>query len=195
VHRRDRDAVDQTMSSISHVVTHRVYHGRVVSLDIDTVQYPNGRIQEMEMVRHPGAVAILPFLSDPSGEDPTILLIRQYRHAAGGYIHEIPAGRLEVGEEPADCARRELLEETGFDCNRVEPLLTFFTTPGFTDERIHAFVAMDLRKRVASPDPDEVIEVEPRRLSAALGMIDRGEIQDAKTIAILLFAVRAHPEV
>jgi ADP-ribose pyrophosphatase len=90
----------------------RIYTGKVISLDVDTVEFPDGSVGELEMVRHPGASAIVPFLTDPTGEDPQILLIRQFRYAAEGYIFEIPAGRLNPGEAPKDCAVRELREET-----------------------------------------------------------------------------------
>src|SRR5256885_13854503 len=111
----------------------RVYTGRIVALDVDVVRYPDGSAGELEMIRPPGASAVVPFLSDPAGEDPQLLLIRQYRYAAGGFIYEIPAGLLNAGEEPRDCAIRELKEETGCTAARIEPLFTLLTTPGFTD--------------------------------------------------------------
>ncbi|MDP1860451.1 MAG: NUDIX hydrolase, partial [Gemmatimonadaceae bacterium] len=112
----------------------RVYTGGSISLDVDLVRFPNGSVGELEMVRHPGASAVVPFLTDPTGDDPQILLIRQYRYAAEQYLLEVPAGKLDPGESPADCARRELLEETGCTATRVEHLITVYTTPGFTDE-------------------------------------------------------------
>lgn len=139
------------------------------------------------MVRHPGASAVVPFASDPQGEDPQILLIRQYRYAADGYLYEIPAGRLEAGEEPVECARRELLEETGSTAERVEHLITVYTTPGFTDERIHLFMATGLTMGQNRPEGDEFIEVETRNLSDVLMMIEDGEITDAKTMVAILF--------
>src|SRR5215212_2525714 len=102
------------------VSTHRAYTGRVISLDVDTVRFPDGSIGELEMVRHPGASAVVPFLSEPTGEDPQLLLIKQYRYAANEFIYEVPAGRLDPGESPAECARRELREETGCLAERVE---------------------------------------------------------------------------
>ena len=114
----------------------RKYSGRVISLDLDRVRFPDGSIGELEMIRHPGASAIVPFLSDPGGDDPQVLLIRQYRYAAEGFIYEVPAGRLDPGEAPLDCARRELLEETGCTAERVEHMYTMYTTPGFTDKEI-----------------------------------------------------------
>ena len=173
---------------VGKVSSRRVYTGRIVSLDVDEVRFPNGSIGELEMVRHPGASAIVPFLSDPAGEDPQVMLIRQYRYAAGGYLYEIPAGRLEDGEDPLACARRELAEETGCVAERVDHLYTLYTTPGFTDEKIHIFLAVGLTRGEVQHEADEFMEVEVRSLADALTMIERGEIQDAKTAVGLLYA-------
>jgi ADP-ribose pyrophosphatase len=165
----------------------RVYTGRVVSLDVDTIRYPDGSTGELELIRHPGAAAVLPFASDPRGADPTVLLIRQYRYAAGGPLLEIPAGRLAPGEDPAVCARRELLEEVGVTAGRVEHLTTIWTTPGFTDERIHLYWAAELTAGAAAREPDEFIEVVPKPLSEVLGLVRDGGICDGKTVAALLY--------
>src|SRR5258708_1860838 len=127
------------------ISSRRVYTGRVINVDIDTVQFPNGTTGELEMVRHPGASAVVPFVSDPGGHDPQILLIKQFRHAADGFIYEIPAGKLDHGEDPRVCAERELREETGCTAEQLEHVYTFYTTPGFTDERIHAFMTTGLK--------------------------------------------------
>jgi ADP-ribose pyrophosphatase len=164
-----------------------VYTGRVVSLDVDTVRYPDGSTGELEVIRHPGAAAVLPFASDPRGADPTVLLIRQYRYAAGGPLLEIPAGRLGPGEDPAECARRELLEEVGVTAGRVEHLTTMWTTPGFTDERIHLYWAAELTAGAPAREPDEFIEVVPKPLSEALGLVRDGGICDGKTVAAILY--------
>jgi ADP-ribose pyrophosphatase len=166
----------------------RVYSGKVISLDVDTVRFPDGSVGEMEMVRHPGASAVVPFLSDPAGEDPQVLLIRQYRYAAEGYLFEIPAGRLNAGESPRDCAVRELKEETGCSATHVEQLFTMYTTPGFTDEKIHLFMATGLTAGETKHEADEFLELQPMLLSQALQMVEAGEIQDAKTALGLLFA-------
>jgi ADP-ribose pyrophosphatase len=165
----------------------RIYSGRVLNLDVDTVQYPDGSTGDLEMIRHPGAAAVLPFASDPRGADPTVLLIRQYRYAAGGPLLEIPAGRLDPGEEPAECARRELREEIGVTAGRVERLTTIWTTPGFTDERIHLFWAADLTSGAHAREPDEFIEVVPTPLSQTLALVRGGEICDGKTVAAILY--------
>jgi ADP-ribose pyrophosphatase len=170
------------------VATRRVHSGRIVHLDIDTVRFPDGSTGDMEIFRHPGASAVVPFLSDPAGEDPQVLLIRQYRYAAGGWLYEVPAGRLDPGEDPADCARRELEEETGCTATGVERLTTIFTTPGFCDERIHLFLATGLTRGEHRRERDEFLEVETVALSRALAMIEGGEIQDAKTVIALLYA-------
>ncbi len=174
--------------SSPRISTRRAYTGRVISLDVDRVRFPDGSEGELEMVRHPGASAIVPFLSDPAGDDPQLLLIRQYRYAAEGYLYEIPAGRLDPGEEPLDCARRELREETGCTAGRIEHLMTMYTTPGFTDEKIHLFIASDLTRGEAALEADEFVELLPVPLSRALEMVERGEIRDAKTALGLLYA-------
>ena len=166
----------------------RVYSGKVVHLDVDTVRFPDGSTGELEMFRHPGASAVVPFLSDPTGDDPQVMLIRQYRYAAGGYLYEIPAGRLDEGEDPAVCARRELEEETGCTAERVERLTTFYTTPGFVDEKIHLFMAVGLAMGEHARERDEFLEVVRMPLSEALEKVERGEIRDGKTIVGLLFA-------
>ena len=166
----------------------RGYTGRIINLDVDTVRFPDGSTGELEMIRHPGASAVVPFVSDPAGDDPQLLLIRQYRYAADGFLYEIPAGRLEAGEDPAECARRELQEETGCRAQRVEPLFTMYTTPGFTDEKIHLFMAVGLTMGESGRESDEFITVETVALSRALEMIERGEIQDAKTALGVLYA-------
>ena len=165
----------------------RIYTGRVVHLDVDTVRYPDGSTGEMEMIRHSGAAAVLPFASDPRGADPTVLLIRQYRYATGGALLEIPAGRLDPGEEPAACARRELQEEVGVTAGRLERLTTIWTTPGFTDERIHLYWAADLAAGAHAREPDEFIEVVPKPLSEVLGMVRNGAICDGKTVVAILY--------
>jgi ADP-ribose pyrophosphatase len=157
-------------------------------VDVDTVRFPDGSTGELEMIRHPGASAIVPFLSDPRGEDPQVLMIRQYRYAADGYLYEIPAGRLDQGENPRDCAVRELKEETGCTAEHFDHLLTMYTTPGFTDEKIHLFMATGLVAGETKHEVDEFLDLHPMRLSRALEMVEAGEIQDAKTVIGLLFA-------
>ena len=170
------------------VSSRRAYSGKIISLDVDTVRFPDGSVGELEMIRHPGASAIVPFLSDPAGQDPQVLLIRQYRYAAEGYLYEIPAGRLNPGEAPRDGARRELKEETGCSAGEVEHLFTMYTTPGFTDEKIHLFMATQLIAGETKHEADEFLELQPMLLSRALQMVEAGEVQDSKTALGLLFA-------
>jgi ADP-ribose pyrophosphatase len=176
------------MPTSARLSTRRVYSGRIINLDVDTVRFPNGATGELEMIRHPGAAAVVPVLSDPDGDDPQILLLKQYRYAAEEFLYEIPAGRLDSGEDPRECARRELMEETGCEAQRIEYLYTFYTTPGFTDERIHAFMAVGLTHGQSRHETDEFISVETMTLSNALGLIEKGEIKDAKTALTILYA-------
>ena len=174
--------------------TRRIYTGRVLNLDVDTVRFPNGQTGELEMIRHPGASAVLPVLSGNDVADPVLLLIRQYRYAAGGPIWEIPAGKLESGESPEECARRELLEEAGATAGRWERLTTIYTTPGFTDERIHLFAAFDLvvKPENQAHEPDEFMEIKAVPTSQVLSMIRDGELVDGKTATAVLFFAGFH---
>ncbi len=178
---------ESSSTTTGRIATRRAYTGRIISIDVDDVRFPDGSTGSLEMVRHSGASAVVPLL-DEDEEDPQVVLIRQYRYAAEGFLYEIPAGRLDPGESPADCAKRELREETGYRADRVEPLFTMFTTPGFTDEKIHLFLARGLTLGETAREADEFMELVPTRMSRALSMVERGEIQDAKTALALLFA-------
>lgn len=151
----------------------------------ERVHLPNGNDVELDIVRHPGAAAIVPFTAE--GE---VLLIRQFRHAAGGTILEVPAGKLDPGESPEHCAGRELEEEAGQRAGRLEKLGWIYTTPGFTDEVIHLFAAFELETIPTRHQPDEVIELVPMSLGAALQCIWDGDIPDAKSALALLHAAR-----
>jgi ADP-ribose pyrophosphatase len=174
----------------STVSSRRVYDGRVLALDVDQVRFPDGHVGTLELIRHSGAAVVLPFLDEPNDSNARVLLIRQFRYAAGRFLYEIPAGRLDPGEAPVECARRELLEEAGCTASAIVPLGGFFTTPGFIDEFIHAFMATGLTLGTARPERDEFIHPESHTLLGALRMIDRGEIVDAKTIVSLFMADR-----
>jgi ADP-ribose diphosphatase len=169
------------------LASRRIYSGRVLRLDIDTVRFPDGSTGELELIRHPGAAAVVPCASDPRGQDPTILLIKQYRYATGGVLWEVPAGTLDPGEEPEACARRELAEEAGVTAVQLRRLTSIWTTPGFTDEVIHLYLATGLTTGAPARERDEFIEVEPQPLSRALNWIRDGEIRDAKTIVAILY--------
>src|SRR6266511_3455654 len=149
------------------VSSRRIYSGRVLNLDLDTVRFPNGSVGELEMIRHPGASAVVPFMDDPGAPDPALLMIHQFRHAADRFVWEIPAGRLVPGE--------------------LRRLTTIYTTPGFTDERIHLFLATGLTGGTTRHEADEFVEVRQMRWSEVLSLIERGEITDAKTLVSLMF--------
>lgn len=165
----------------------RLYQGRVINVDQDTVRFPDGSVGVLEMIRHPGAAAVVPFLDDPSGPDPRVLLIHQFRHAADGLLWEIPAGTLELGEPPESCARRELVEEAGMEAGKLVRLTTIFTTPGFTDERIHLYLATDLSPAALAREADEFITVHEKRWSEVGKMIKGGKIKDGKSLCSLMY--------
>jgi ADP-ribose pyrophosphatase len=154
-----------------------IYKGTVVTLNIDTVRLPNGHTIDLEIIRHPGAAAVVPLK-----EDGTVVLIRQFRHAANGFIYEIPAGKLHAQEDPLDCAARELEEEIGYKAGRFELLSSIYTAPGFADEVIHIYLATGLTIGTQNLDQDEVFEVVEMPLQEAILKIEDGTIRDGKTI-------------
>jgi len=160
-----------------------VYEGRLVRLRVDEVALRSGRRTAREVVEARGAVGIVAL--DDEGR---VLLVRQFRRPAGRELWEIPAGTLESGEAPVDCARRELAEETGFRAQEFRPLVGFYTSPGFCDEWLHLFLAVGLSPGEQAPEDDESIQVARIPLAEALSMIRAGEICDAKTIVGLLLA-------
>lgn len=161
-----------------------------MNLDVDEVRFPDGSTGQLELIRHTGAAAVVPFLDEPNDSDARILLIRQYRYAADRFLYEIPAGRIDGSERPIDCARRELKEEAGCVATTISPLGGFFTTPGFIDEFIHAFMATGLTRGDPELESDEFIQPVSHTLKDALRMIERGEIVDGKTIIALFLADR-----
>lgn len=166
-----------------------VYDGRIVHLNLDTVRFPDGSTGEIEMIRHSGAAAVLPVVGSTDDEDPEIVLIRQYRYATDGYIYEVPAGRPDrPGEDWELCARRELEEETGLRAGEMRKLTAIYTTPGFTDERIHLFLATGLEEGTQARDVDEFMDVVRLPFSRVLEMVRDGEIVDAKSICTILYA-------
>jgi ADP-ribose pyrophosphatase len=167
----------------------KVHEGRIVKLSVDTVRFPDGSTGDLEMIRHPGAAAVLPVVGSASEADPEILLLRQYRYASGGYLIEVPAG-LPLGPDEAwdDCAHRELEEETGHRASKMTRMTRIHTTPGFTDEVIHLYVAEELGPGESRPDADEFMEVIRMRFSEALELVRTGAITDGKTAATLLYA-------
>ncbi len=162
-----------------------IYEGRIVNLYLETVRLPDGQEATREIIRHKGAVAIVPV-----HDDGRVVLVRQFRLPAGQRLLEVPAGTLEPGEDPVDCAVRELQEEAGLYPGQLTRLGGIFTAPGYTSEYIHLFVATDLRPSALRGDADEFLEVVTLTLDEALALIDRGEVADGKTIAALLWAAR-----
>ena len=170
----------------ARVGSRTVHDGRVVHLSIDTVRFPDGSLGEMEFVRHRGAAAVLPIFGEPGDADPDVLLLRQYRYAAGGEIYEIPAGIVEEGESWEECARRELEEEAGLTAATLLPLTTIHTTPGFTNERIRLFAALGLGEGRTRLDRDEFLQTVRMGLAQALELARSGELTDAKSLVALL---------
>ncbi len=170
------------------LISSRVIHdGRVVHLSLDRVRFPDGSVGELELVRHRGASAVVPLLGSVEDPDPRVVLVRQYRYAAGGFVFEVPAGIPEEGEEWEVCAMRELEEETGYRAGKLQALTRLFTTPGFTNEVIHLFLATDLSQGNHSRDEDEFMETLALPLSRVLDLIRTGEMQDGKSMAAILF--------
>jgi ADP-ribose pyrophosphatase len=171
------------MAEIEVVERRGVFKGRVVDLSVEKVRLPNGNVCELELIRHPGAAAVVPV--DGEGN---VLLVRQYRHATGGYVLEVPAGKLDPGEAPETCALREVEEETGHRPRELAPLGWIFTTPGFTDEKIWLYLATGLSPTRQDLQNDEVLTVERMPLSEAVSRAESGDIVDAKSVCALLRA-------
>ena len=159
------------------------YAGRVLQVGIDRVRLPGGGTTELEIIRHSGASVVVPITD--AGE---VLLVRQYRYATGEWLLEAPAGKLAPGEQPAACARRELEEETGWRAAEVTPLGAVWSSPGFTDELLHLFLARDLRPGTQALEEAELLTVEAVALAEAAAMARDGRITDAKTVCALLRA-------
>jgi ADP-ribose pyrophosphatase len=168
------------------VVRHeRLYQGRILDLDLDEVVEPGGVLGRREIVRQRGSVAVLPV-----HDDGRLTLVRQYRYAVNALVWELPAGRLEADERPEAAAQRELEEEAGLRTQKLEPLLTFWTTPGFCDEVMHLFRATGLARVPPRPDSDERIEAGLFTLGDLDSMIRRGEVREGKTLVALLLELR-----
>ena len=170
------------------ISTRLLHQGHIIRLHQDTVEFPDGSTGTLDIARHPGASAIVPMLDSLSAIDPRVLLIRQFRHAAGGWIWEIPAGRLDAGEKeyPERAAARELTEETGYTAAHLERLTSIVTTPGFSDEVIHLFLATGLTPGQHHREEDEFMELHEVRWSEAMRMVRGGGIRDAKTMVGLM---------
>ncbi|TDL93016.1 NUDIX hydrolase [Vibrio vulnificus] len=156
----------------------KIFTGKVISLQVDDVELPDGKTGKREIIKHPGAVAIIALTAENK-----IIMVEQYRKALERSLVEIPAGKLEKGEEPVLSAKRELEEETGYECEKMEHIISFYTSPGFADELVHLYVAHNLKKKenAAPLDEDEFVEMLELTLEEAQTYMDEGKIQDAKT--------------
>ncbi len=161
----------------------KLYEGKLLNLRVDTVEIPDKKYSKREIVEHPGGVAIIPITNDNC-----IILVKQYRKAVERFLLEIPAGKLEINEEPRETAIRELKEETGFEAKKLEYLLEFYTSPGFSNEKIYLFLAADLIEGESNPDVGEFIDIEKHSIDDLVKMVERGEIVDSKTIIGINFA-------
>jgi len=160
------------------IKSEKIFSGRIISLQVDDVELPNGKHSKRELIKHPGAVAVIAITNDGK-----IVMVEQYRKALERDVVEIPAGKLEKGEEPSLCAKRELEEETGYVCKSLDWLISFYTSPGFADELVHLYVARGLEKKedAAPTDEDEFVTLVELTLEEALEYIEERKIYDAKT--------------
>lgn len=159
-----------------------VFKGRLLKVYIKKERLPHGYLATFEMVKHPGASLVVPFL-----DKDTIIMIRQLRPVIGSYIYELPAGTLDVGESPLECARREIIEETGYSARRFSPLGSIYPVPGYSTEKIFIYKATGLKAVSRKPEEDEVIEHKAMTRPAVKRLFARGKIADAKTICALAF--------
>ncbi|MFH1736561.1 MAG: NUDIX hydrolase [Actinomycetota bacterium] len=168
-----------------------VFRGEVISVRVDEITMPSGRVVEREVIAHRGAVGVVPLNTD--GE---VILVKQYRHPAGESLWEIPAGKLANAEKPADCAYRELIEEIGQAPGTLTKLASFYTTPGYSDEVIHIFLAEELRPEPEDAPEEEIEEVKAVAITEAVRMIAEGRIKDGKTVAAIgLTALRLEGQI
>jgi len=166
-----------------------VFNGKVINVRVDVIQLPDGNQSLREVVEYPGAVTVVP-VTDKN----EIIMVRQYRHAVGKILLELPAGKMEKGEQPITSARRELCEETGYTASDIKKLFSFYTTPGFTTEEMHLFIAGGLTYTGGKPDEDEFFQLEHVPLCKAVELIKNGEICDAKSIVGIFAALEAYPD-
>lgn len=163
--------------------TDKIYEGKVLNLKIDTVELPDKKYSKREIIEHPGSVAIIAIT-----DDNCLVLVKQYRKAAESFLYEIPAGRLEVNEEPKETAIRELREETSLEAGKLDYISEFYTSPGYCNEKVHLFLARDIYPVEADPEPDEFIEKTKIKIDDLIDMVNKGEIVDSKTIIGIYYA-------
>lgn len=171
-----KELVEKTVS------TETIYQGKVIQLQLDEVRLPNGKIASREIVRHPGAVAVMAITPENK-----MIFVRQFRKPLDKTILEIPAGKLEKAEDPLDCAKRELLEETGYQAEQMNFVHKFYTSPGFADELLFIYEGVNLTAGAAKPDEDEFVDLVELTLDEAFERMETGEIIDAKTILAVYY--------
>jgi ADP-ribose pyrophosphatase len=158
-----------------------IYNGKVLEFCCDDIVLPNGATAKREYIVHPGACAVLPFINDT-----TIVLVKQFRYVINQITYEIPAGKIDVGETPLECAARELKEETGYQAKKLDKMMSFYPSTAFSTELLHIFVAFNVQEGINKPDEDEFIATEIISFNDALKMVKNGEIIDSKTIISIL---------
>jgi ADP-ribose pyrophosphatase len=167
----------------SQLVSSKVaYRGRVFDVHSDMVREPNGLVLQRDVIRHNGSVVILALDESKNPKDPDVILERQYRHAVGRFLLELPAGRVEPNEAPLAAAKREMIEETGFRAKRWSLLTKYFASPGFLGEWMQIYLARDIREGVAQPEADEQIEILRVPFSQAMALVRANKIHDGKTL-------------
>ena len=181
----DKNTSDGAELAEHLVRSEQVFQGRLLSLQVDEVLLPDGTSARREVVLHPGAVSVVAVTADRR-----VVMVRQWRHAVGEALVEIPAGTLRAGEDPAECARRELMEEAGYEPASLDPLAEFWSAPGFLQEYMRVYLALDLRPAALPADEDERVEPLLIPWEEALQMCTDGRIRDAKSLAGLLLAQR-----
>jgi ADP-ribose pyrophosphatase len=170
------------------------YKGKVFSVFTDKVEEPGGHVNTRDVIRHNGSIVVLAVDESKNPKDPDVILERQYRHATGQFLIELPAGRVEPNEAPLAAAKREMIEETGYRAKRWTLLTKYFASPGFLGEWMQIYLARDIREGVATPEPDEKIEVFRMPLSEALGLVKANKIHDGKTLIGLMLYDAARRE-
>jgi ADP-ribose pyrophosphatase len=180
----------QTSSRKARLISSKLaYQGKVFSVYTDKVEEPGGSVNERDVIRHNGSVVILAVDESKNPRDPEVILERQYRHAAGQFLLELPAGRIEPGETPLAAAKREMIEETGYRAKRWTLLTKYFASPGFLGEWMQIYLAREIRDGLAQPEADEQIEIVRLRLSQAMALVAANKIHDGKTlIGLSLYA-------
>lgn len=184
-----RKTATKTMSrpAKSRLISSKLaYKGRVVNVYTDTVEEPNGLVFKRDVIRHNGSVVVLAIDESVNPKDPIVILERQYRHAVGEFLLELPAGRIEPNEAPLAAAKREMIEETGYRAKNWSRLTKYFASPGFLGESMHIYLARGIRPGTAQPEADEQIEILHVPFSEALNLVRSGKIHDGKTIIGLL---------